>query len=162
MSNKIHKQISNTASIILNDTIERVFLLFSPLEEKKWVSGWEPTFIYPTNGAFKENLVFTTKSGNTIEKKYRWILSCLNLKDFLAIYTVSTENRIWTIKVQCEEFGKEKTQAEIRYTYTGFNERGNTLNRESLEKMYRNDLKDWEAAINYYLEADNDINEFSD
>jgi hypothetical protein len=55
--------------------------------------------------------------------------------------------------VQCEDIGKNKTAAEIKYTFTGLNEKGIEINRESLEKMYENGLKDWEAAINHFLET---------
>jgi len=92
------KQISNTARIILNDSIEKVFLLFSPLEEKKWDNDWNPDFLYPQKGEFIENLVFKTKSSNKFEKEFNWIISYLNTKDHLVIYTVFTENRVWTIK----------------------------------------------------------------
>lgn len=146
-------QISNTARIILNDSIEKVFPLFSPLEEKKWENDWNPDFLYPSNGEFVENLVFNTKSSNKIEKKFNWIISYLDIKDYLVVYTVFTENRVWTIKVQCVDIEKNKTAAEIKYTFTSLNKKGIEINRESLEKMYKKDLKDWETAINYFLKT---------
>ena len=146
-------QISNTARIILNDSIEKVFPLFSPLEEKKWENSWNPDFLYPPKGEFIENMVFKTKSSNNIEKEFNWITSHLNTKDYLVIYTVFTENRVWTIKVQCIDIEKNKTEAEIKYTFTSLNEKGIAINSESLEKMYKKELKDWEVAINYFLET---------
>ncbi|MBI1766917.1 MAG: hypothetical protein HYR67_00920, partial [Bacteroidetes bacterium] len=41
----------------------------------------------------------------------------------------------------------------ITYTYIGLNNEGNALNATALEKMYAHDLKDWEKAINYFLET---------
>ena len=147
------KQISNSARIIFNDSIEKVFPLFSPLEEKKWDNSWNPDFLYPPKGEFVENLVFKIKSNNKIEKEFNWIISYLNAKDYLVIYNVFTENRVWTIKVQCADIEKNKTEAEITYTFTGLNEKGIEINRESLETMYEKKLKDWEIAINYFLET---------
>ncbi len=146
-------QISNTARIILEGSIENVFPLFSPIEEKKWEGDWNPDFLYPANGEFVENLVFKTKSHHKTEKEYNWIISHLDTKNYLVVYTVFTENRVWTIKVQCEDIGKNKTAAEIKYTFTSLNEKGIEINRESLEKMYEKELKDWEAAINHFLET---------
>jgi hypothetical protein len=65
-------------------------------------------------------------------------------------YTVSTPNRVWFIRVQCEA-EKSKTNVSVTYTYTGLNEEGNHLNRIALEKMYADNLQDWRQAINYYL-----------
>jgi hypothetical protein len=52
--------------------------------------------------------------------------------------------------VQCNIVAS-KTTAEVCYTYTALTEEGDGLNRQALEKMFAHDLKDWEAAINYYL-----------
>ena len=60
----------------------------------------------------------------------------------------------WWITIQCREsVAGETTQAEITYTYTGLTEHGNAINKLALEMMYRRDLKDWEEAINHYLET---------
>ncbi len=139
--------------IIFNKKIEKVFPLFSALEEKKWVQGWNPEFIYPIEGDFIENSVFKTKSKNDFEMEFNWITSYLNTKEYLVIYTVFTENRVWTIKVKCEIKENNKTEAEITYTFTGLNQKGNEINSESLEKMYKEELKDWEVAINHFLET---------
>jgi hypothetical protein len=146
------QQVSKTSKIILNGSITEVFPLFSAIGEKKWVQGWYPEFIYPGNGDFVENAVFKTKSNNTFEKEFNWITSYLNEKDCLVVYTVFTKNRVWTIKVNCTTV-EEKTQAEITYTYIGLNEKGNKLNGDAIEKMFRNNLSDWEAAINYFLKT---------
>jgi hypothetical protein len=39
------------------------------------------------------------------------------------------------------------------YTYTGLTEHGNAINKLALGMMYRRNLKDWEEAINHYLET---------
>ena len=61
------KILSRTTKINVNESIEKVFPLFSPLGEKKWIAGWDPTFIYPTTGKFEENLIFKTDSTNEHE-----------------------------------------------------------------------------------------------
>ena len=154
MKNPSDKQVSKTAAIILKDEINKVFPLFSPMGEKKWVEGWDPEFIYPANGDWLENMVFRTKTGNASEKIYNWVLSHLNPKDYLVVYTVFTENRVWTIKVQCTGLEKKKTRAEITYTFVAINEKGNELNIEAIEKMYMHELKDWEEAVNNFLRSE--------
>jgi len=41
----------------------------------------------------------------------------------------------------------------ITYTYVGLNDLGNRLNAHALESMFKHNLKDWELAINHYLET---------
>jgi hypothetical protein len=151
MKNSSNKQVSKTATILLSDEINKVFPLFSPMEERKWVESWNPEFIYPANGNWVENMVFRTKAGNASEKIYNWVLTYFNPKAYQAVYTVFTENRVWTIKVQCTPHEENETKAEITYTFTAFNEKGYSLNIDAIEKMYRNELKDWEETVNYFL-----------
>ncbi len=151
MKNQSDTQVSKTAVIFLRDEINNVFPLFSPMGEKKWVENWDPLFIHPANGDWVENMVFQTKAGNATERIYNWVLSNLNPKAYQVVYTVFTENRVWTVKVECTVSEKSLTKAEITYVFTAFNEKGYALNIEAIEKMYRHGLKDWEEAMNRYL-----------
>lgn len=153
MVTKTSKQLSKSATIILNGNIHEVFPLFSPKGEEKWVRNWQPEYIFPENGEFIENMVFTTPSNNEKENQYNWILSYLNKILFKAIYTVSTPNRIWSVKVQCTAIEALKTIAVITYNYTALNSLGEKLNREAIINMYSESLKDWETAINYYINS---------
>ena len=49
--------------------------------------------------------------------------------------------------------GEEKTNVTVTYTYTGLTDEGNRKNKLAIEKIYANNLKDWEKAINRYLET---------
>ncbi len=67
-------------------------------------------------------------------------------------YLVSTDNRFWTITVECVPGDTAmSTNATVTYAFTGLNLKGNALNESSLEKMYQHDLQDWAKAINNYL-----------
>jgi hypothetical protein len=142
-------RISKTASIELNGPIEKVFPLFGPIREKEWAHGWEPEIVFGESDA-EEHMIFKTRSGFADEKQYTWILSKLDQKNYLVEYTVSSTDRIWFITVQCAAHG-EKTIASITYTYTSFSDLAQEKNSQSLIKMYSENLKDWEKAINHYL-----------
>lgn len=149
-------KISRSATIVLKANIDIVFPLFSALGEKKWVPGWDPEFVFPENGEFELNQVFKTRSSNDIEDVYNWITSYLNNDEKLVIYTVFTQNRVWTIGVDCNE-NAQKTHATITYTYIPLNGTGIKLNSIALQNMYMYELSDWENALNHYLETGNTI-----
>jgi hypothetical protein len=73
-------------------------------------------------------------------------------KEYLIQYLVSTVNRVWTITVKCTPAGSA-TSAQITYCYTGLNAAGNQINPMAMHSIYKQDLKDWEKAINYYLKT---------
>jgi hypothetical protein len=144
------ERIQKCSSISVNGTVEKVFPLFGPVREKEWAEGWDPEILYSTTKLAEEHMIFRTKAHNQHEEFYTWVITQFDPKLHKIEYTVSTPNRIWFITVSCESDGKE-TRAKICYTFTGLNETGNQLNRDALEKMFVNNLKDWEEAINYYL-----------
>ena len=146
-------RISRTSSIILNGPLKKVFPLFGPIREKEWAAGWEPQVLYATTD-LEEHMVFKTQSHHGQEADYIWTVSKYYPDQVLIEYTVCAPERIWWIRIECSE-GKagETTEAKITYTYTGLTENGNATNEKALATMYRRDLKDWEAAINHYLET---------
>ncbi len=153
MKNKKFKaeRVSKTAVITLNGKIETVFPLFGAFEERKWAEGWDPTLIYPATENIEEGTTFKTKGFDYTEHEFIWRVSKYEADKFLIQYMVSTVNRYWTITIKCNSLIENKTSAEITYTYTGLNELGNRINEQSLEQMYAHNLKDWEEAINSFL-----------
>lgn len=148
------EKIAKTATIILNGNIENVFPLFNPIEEQKWAPVFKPHFIFPSDESVQEGMSFKT-AGHGDEPEFLWVITKYNKEDHLIQYLVSTSNRYWTITVACKQAGDDlaQTSAEITYAYFGLNEKGLTLNKMHLDRMYAKSLKDWEEAINNYLKS---------
>jgi len=151
------EKVSQSASFIVNANIEKAFPMFDAFEERKWAEGWEPILIYPENEIIEEGTTFKINAhghghGHSSESEFLWIVTKYKPNLHLVQYLVSTENRFWTITVECESLeNNTKTNATVTYSYIGLNEEGNELNRNSLEKMYKENLNDWAEAINDYL-----------
>ncbi len=144
------ERISRSSTLSINAPIEKAFPLFGPLLEMEWAAGWEPRVIYLDQEHVAEHMIFQTKS--LYGDDYLWAVTQYAPEHFKIEYTVQATDRIWFIRVQCLS-SKEATKAMVTYTYTGLSENGNQKNREALEKMFSQDLKDWEEAINYYLKT---------
>jgi hypothetical protein len=145
-------RISRRATIVLNASIDVVFPLFGPILEKEWCDGWEPEILYSSTNLVDEQMIFRTKAKFDSEQFYTWILTQYNPANHLVEYTVSTENRIWFIRVECKPL-EAQTQATVSYTFTSLNTNGEEYNRIALQKIYRRNLEDWSEAINYYLQT---------
>jgi hypothetical protein len=142
-------RISRTASFIVNEKIEKVFPLFGPIREMEWAEGWEPEVIFSSGAQVEQHMIFRTK-GSPSEKYYTWVVTQFDPSEFVLEYAVSTLNRIWFINVRCAP-ANDTTIATVSYTYTSLNEEGEKLNSAALERMFKNDLRDWQEAINYYI-----------
>jgi len=147
------ERIRKIASFTVHAPIEKVFPLFGPIREKEWAAGWEPEIIFSNSDEADEHMIFKT-SGKHHDEEFLWIITQFRPEEHLVEYTVSTVDRIWFVRVQCES-RNEETLATVSYTYTGLNNRGNEMNMEALDKMFANNLADWEEAINYYIKTGN-------
>jgi hypothetical protein len=145
-------RITKRATIVLHGTLDVVFPLFGPIMEKEWCDDWEPEMVFTTTNLIDEHMVFRTKGKFESEPFYTWVLTRYNPQNHVVEYAVSTQNRIWFIRVECHGL-ENKTLATISYTYTSLNEIGETYNTLSLEKMYSRNLEDWSDAINHYLQT---------
>ena len=148
------KRISRTSSIILNASLKTVFPLFGPIEEKKWAYGWNPQIIFSSTNRLEQKMIFKTGHREKDENDYIWIVSKLLPQQALIEYTVFASKKVWWITIQCQEkISNQTTRAEITYTFTGLTEKGNAISAKHLARLYAHDLKDWEEAINYFLET---------
>jgi len=152
------ERIFKEASIQLDAVIEKVFPLFGPIEEMKWAPGWNPEIIYSTTGVVDEHMIFKTKGKFEEEEDYTWVVSQFAPEHFSITYSIHTKERIWFVNVTCST-QRDKTIAKVKYTFTGLTNRGNVRNKMALEKMFENNLKDWEKAINHYIYTGRKIEE---
>lgn len=154
MNNQYFKseKVSRTAKITTNGNIQKVFPLFGAFEERKWTEGWNPKLIYPSTEIIEEGTTFRTDGHGKEEIEFLWRISKYEPEEYLIQYLVSTENRYWTISIKCNSVSDIQTKATITFTYIGLNNLGNKINSQLLQKMYANNLIDWQEAINYYLD----------
>jgi hypothetical protein len=144
------ERIQKCAVIKVEYPIDKVFPLFGPVREMEWAFGWHPEIIYSSTNLVEEHMIFRTKARHAEEDYYLWVITKYEPSKYNIEYMVSTPNRVWFIHVDCESEGLF-TQVKICYAYTGLNETGNRLNRESLQNMFADNLIDWQQAINHYL-----------
>jgi len=149
----VPQRISRSATITVGAPLDEAFALFGPVREKDWADGWDPQLIDPVREIIEERLVFTTQSHfGQSEPDDVWIVSTYSIGDSFIEYTVFAHERVQWIEVLCEETGSgEATRAEITYTFLGLTERGNSQSREALDRIFAQDLRDWEEAINHHL-----------
>ncbi len=153
-SSFVSKRVSRTSTITLNGSLKEVFPLFGPIREQEWADGWAPRILFPAGGGVEEHMVFRTSSHGHGEPDFTWLVSKYLPEQAVIEYTVFTPERVWWITIRCREAASERTtKAEISYAFLGLTDMGNAINENAARLMYAHDLKDWEAAINHYLET---------
>lgn len=146
----VAERISRSAEFTVNAPVEKVFPLFGPVREREWADGWNPRMVYSTTNLVDEHMVFTTEPRFEGEPDYTWVVTQYAPEKRHIEYMVSTDERIWFVRVVCRAEGG-KTKATVTYTYTGLTSRGCERNQQALDRMFADNLQDWGQAINHYL-----------
>ena len=152
MNTTLHSssRVSRSSTLTLRGRIENVFPLFGPVREKLWAEGWNPNIIYG-EGEVAQDMVFVTDGA---DEKFTWVVTRYEPARFFIAYTVFASHRVWTITVACVS-SHDVTLATVTYCYTDIDEEGERRNRAAIDAMFFRDLRDWEDALNNYLNRTN-------
>jgi len=152
--NFVSKRIIKSATITLNGTIDDVLPLFGAREEQKWTPNWNPEFIYPNNKGDEKNNVFKTEhkagAGHQSTVSY-WIMTEFSNDLNKVSYAVFSGHDITAISIQCDPVSDSTTKAVIEYVMTSLDDHGSELIERKSERIFSQNLADWEDAINRYL-----------
>lgn len=151
MNEFIPKRISRIHTIELKADPEVVFPLFSPVEERKWVEGWDPFLIFPASGEVQDGSIFLTHYVKT-EIPAVWVTVDYEPRDFRVRYLrMLVNDHVADIRIQCQKSGSGTTLADIRYIFTGLSESGNNAISVFTEEHYANWINGWKESIERYL-----------
>ena len=148
------KRVSWTCFIDLKSDIKRVFLLFTPNGEKKWVKDWdfEPVFPYPFY--LEEKCVFKTGTHDYKSEEAIWIINKYQPEQYRIEYIrLESAAKMGHIQITCKSKNRNRTEVGVTYTYTGLTDEGNIFIENFTKEKYIKYIKDWERALTHYLQT---------
>lgn len=129
---------------------ETVFPLLCPVAEARWVPGWQYRLIYSHSGVAEPGCVFTTPNEDGAEST--WVVTARDPAQFrISFVWVHPGLVAAQIEIELRSLPGSKTEAKIRYTYTGLSEKGNSEVARYDEPWFRQKMEGWQSAINHYL-----------
>jgi hypothetical protein len=131
---------------------ETVFPLLCPVAEQKWVPGWQYRLIHSQSGLAELGCVFITPNEDGSEST--WVVTEYDPTKFRVGF-VWVNPALVAAQIQIELHAKPeaKTEARIRYSYTGLSEKGNQEVARYDAAWFGHKMEGWEAAINHYLQT---------
>ena len=143
------KQVVRETQISLKSAIEKVFPLFTPIEEKKWDNNWNPKLLHSETTEIKKGTIFQSSENNKI--KY-WVIADLDIeKHYIRYINFLANDRLTILEISCSSKIDNITKANIKYVFTGLSQSGNDYVEEFNEEEYEKYICEWEMAINEYL-----------
>ena len=144
--------VSRSAAITLNDTPGKILPLFTAYGETLWITGWNPEYVYPEDGAAKTGSVWKTQHDKN-DPETVWVTINYDIETHSVTYVNVTLNKqVTRIDIQCDALDGGKTSAHITYTVTALGEKGTDYIKKFTQEHYDHWMQhSWEVAINYYL-----------
>lgn len=139
-------------AIVIDGAIDRVFPLFTPLGETRWVDDWRPEFLYPESGETREGMVFRTHHGG---EETLW--SCIGWephRHHVRYARVTPGSRFGFVDVSCREPSPGQTEASVRYTLTALSAEGAAYLSGLTADAFARMIDDWKGRIERCLAAD--------
>ena len=129
---------------------EKVFPLLCPVREADWVPDWKYRLIYSSSGVAEDGCVFTTP--NDAGTETIWMVTHYDPEAYTIAYAWVEPGTIATqLRISLAPAPGGKTNAKIRYLYTGLSPAGNAALERYTPEWFQKKMQAWEAAIHHYL-----------
>ena len=145
------RQVSHSYTQSLSAPPDEIMPLLTPLGEKAWCHGWDPVILFDAPAPGDGTLFATRRPG---EPDTIWLLESFDAAGRHVRYLhVTPGSDVTEIDVALREApgAPDRTEATVRYTYTGLSERGNALVAATTAERYRRFMVEWEQELNGYL-----------
>ncbi|HZQ23813.1 MAG TPA: hypothetical protein VFA89_13560 [Terriglobales bacterium] len=148
------KSASHTGVIRLQGMINRVFPLFTPIEEKQWAPGWDPKPINPADGKVQEGMIFETDGPPRII----WVVTKYDPGSHEIDYLTLGPDIVRQLKIRCS-YENGTTTAQVTDTVTAISDHGNDMVERNTQEKHEARIQHWEMAINHLLKTGKRIEE---
>ena len=146
------KYLDRTIDIKLNGTIDKVFPLFDPINESKWLDNWKINKKKQKNpGQADAGLVYKTPGPNGHSDTV-WTVSELDrTNNQIQYFYIQANIKLCRLIISCKENTDGTTTATVNYNFTSLSEKGNVFIEKFTEEFYKDYITGWETMINYFL-----------
>jgi len=143
------KRIQREFTQTLNSVPEKIIPLLAPRKEELWATGWQPKFIYESDGPSEQGNLFSLPREGKDEV---WLMTRHDLashrSEFVRFFA---DIYVCEIEIQLALDGA-RTKSYLMYRYTGLSPAGNAFieanfTKESFEAM----AVEWENELNEFL-----------
>jgi hypothetical protein len=148
----LHVHASHT--ITIDAPIERCFLFFTPAGEELWVDGWQPQYLWPSDGRTEAGMVFTTGAGeehfttDAGEEHTIWTMVDFDRTAWRSRYArVTPGSRTGLVEVRCRALDAQRSEVNVSYALTALSPSGATALQAFEGDAFTRMIDGWAAQI---------------
>ena len=137
---------------------ERIFALLCPIQEYKWIDGWQCEMVYSDNGAIENNCVFKEEKTSPLlfdlSVPTCWVVSLYNPEEYRIQFVLLT-GLMMVAKLDAEVQSINGTLSTITWTFTitSLSEESNKIIGATIEQKAKLFLKILGQSLKHYCET---------
>lgn len=145
------KSVSHSKSFELEHPVEKVFPLFSPEGEKRWVPGWDYENVMGSI-ELSEDYVFLTKDHDHGMAEAIWLVKRYEPESYLVeFYKIEPGHKVGVVTVKCAAPGGRTTRVTVTYKYVALSAEGEAFIAAFDEPTYASFIGEWRELLASYL-----------
>ncbi len=138
-----------TGRFTVQAPIDLVFPLFSPLGEREWVPGWNPTLVHPPGVSWAQGQIFQTTGEHG---DVTWIVTALDRGAHRVEYhRVEAGRHVARVRVACTGVDDRRTEVVTTYLFIGLSADGNDDITAMTAEAYAGKMTRWADWIASYF-----------
>ena len=128
---------------------EEAFALFNAVGERRWVAGWDPRFVHPTEPCAGEGVVFQTTGAGT--ETATWVQTAHEPAAGTASFVyVVPDHRVAMVDVGIAHDGEGRSRASVRYRMTSLSPDADDFVR-AFGEAFEDYMAHWAEAIQRHV-----------
>lgn len=139
-----HRRVHLEGTVAVNLPPQEAFELFTPTGERRWATGWDPTFVVSEPDETAPGAVFLTRHGNG--KATTWIVAACDRPRSIAYCNFTDLDRASLIRVSCEASPDGTTTAHVSYDVNALSDEGEQVLQE-FATHFEHYMAHWQEAI---------------
>ena len=152
------KTAKSVFPVYIKAPVDKVFPLYCPVGEYKWVPGWKCNLIHCPNDRVEQGTIFSeiftapVLMGN-FQGKTTWTAVMHDPENYKVHYRLDNKISSSLYKAEFEDNGNGETGGKLDFTYNAINKKGNKLVVKNLEGKIHILLSVTIAMLKHYCET---------
>jgi uncharacterized membrane protein len=142
MAHNNFKREHESFSISINASVEKIFPLACPVEELKWINGWDYTMVYSDSGKNENNCIFTENMsaqhimGTEKSELTYWVTTLYDQANQIIHFVLLRSSTVTKLEIVMKTINPQESTVTWDMTITAINgEAGSVFNETLKERM---------------------------
>jgi hypothetical protein len=142
-------RVTQQGKMVLNFSASKIFPLLCPVEEYKWLPGWECIMVYSKTGIAEKDAVFLTKEKDGSE--IIWTVITYEPPKLIEFIMVRCFNSVERFSISLTEIASDITELEWKFMNTGYSKKSIEQNKNPDNDSFNAFLEERRKEMDYYL-----------